>query len=97
MLPGSRLDAVVRQGRRVDPQDGAHVWQRYVRSDPVTDANPDTQLLHALSNERVDLGLAGLHPPTGKLPLAGEVIGVAALLGEKTPGSNDGRPHHDLT
>src|SRR5205807_10153492 len=81
MLEPLRARAVDERGE-VDLQDRPTVRQRYVVADAYADLDLDPELLDALPDQRLDLGLPRLHLAAGKLPPAGDFRRISPGTGE---------------
>src|SRR4051812_25097208 len=72
VLQGLRLVTVQETGH-IYPEDGTAVGHPHVAAEPGADLHPDAQLLGALADQRVGLGLPRLDLAAGELPAPGHL------------------------
>jgi hypothetical protein len=88
VLKGPRLVAVD-NGREVDLEQGATVAQPHVAPDARADFYAYAQFLITFADQRLDLGLAGLHLAASELPLAGDLGRIRPFAREYAPTGDD--------
>src|SRR5215468_11282276 len=94
MLQPLRLRAVDELGE-VHLQDRPAVRQWYVLPDPGADLHMDAELLDALPDQRLDLGLPGLDLAAGKLPSPGDLGRIGARTRQYPAVLDNCRTHDD--